>query len=138
MNTTLSTLKPNQLLLSSCFLFLFLQLLPKFNPLQWLQWPSINQYICHSSKYTSAFKEIYANNLRNKVNTKYIISNRCASCKNTAYSDIHSIKNNQHHSKKYIEHDYSSFCVTANSPVAILVLCGITRWQKAALAKYYG
>ena len=58
--------------------------------------------------------------------------------KNTAYSDKHSIKNNQHHSKKYIEHDYSSFYITANSPIAIPVLCGITCWQKVALAKYYG
>ena len=69
---------------------------------------------------------------------KYIISNRCASCKNSAYSDKHSIKNNQHHSKKYTEHNYSSFYSTANSPITILVLCGIMRWQKAALAKYYG
>ena len=68
---------------------------------------------------------------------KYILFNRCVSCKNTAYSDKHSIKNNQHHSKKYIEHDYSSFYVTTNSPLAIPVLCGITRRQIAALVKYY-
>ena len=68
---------------------------------------------------------------------KYIISNRCTSCKNTAYSDKHFIKNNQHHPKKFTEHDYSSFYISANSPIAILVLCGIMRWQKATLGKHY-
>ena len=69
---------------------------------------------------------------------KHILSNRCSSCKNTAYSDKYSIKNNLHHFKKYIEYDYINFYVTADSPLAIPVMCGIIRWQKAVLVKYSG
>ena len=57
---------------------------------------------------------------------KHILSNRCLSCKNTAYSDKYSIKNNQHNFKKYIEHNYSTFYITAILPIAIPVQCGIT------------
>ena len=37
-----------------------------------------------------------------------------------------------------MEHDYSSLYVAANSPIVIPVICGVTRWQKAALAKCFG
>ena len=53
-------------------------------------------------------------------------------------SDKYSIKSSLHHLQKYMEHDYSSLYVTANSPIVISVLCGVTRWQKASLAKCFG
>ena len=37
-----------------------------------------------------------------------------------------------------MEHDYSSLYIAANSPIVIPVRCGVTRWQKAALAKCFG
>ena len=54
-----------------------------------------------------------------------------------AYTDKYSIKNSLHHFKKHVEHDYSSIHITTNSPVAILVLCKITRCQKPALTNCF-
>ena len=54
-----------------------------------------------------------------------------------AYADKYSIKNNLHHFKN-VEHDYSSFHITTNLPVAILVLCKTTRCQKPALVMCFG